>query len=151
MSLRGKNRIPTCSKKLVRDPREGPFTADEAAAELRVCMSTVHRWLRDGLLAGSQATPGAPWRIVLNEEVRRRLAGGDAPDGWVGLAEASRRLGLSKQRVAYLVKAGKLRAMRTKVGNRPCWKIDVSSADTEECAPQPGLFDQMNNEDIQES
>lgn len=151
MSLRGKNRIPACSKKLLRDPREGPFTADEAAAELGVCMSTVHRWLRDGVLAGNQATPGAPWRIVLTDQVRQRLVGGDAPRGWVGLAEASRRLGLSKQRVACLVKTGKLPAMRTKVGDRRCWKIDVSSADTEECAPQPGLFDQINNEDIQES
>jgi DNA invertase Pin-like site-specific DNA recombinase len=151
VSLRGKNRIPMCSKKLARDPRHGPFTADEAAAELGVCMSTIHRWLRDGLLAGSQVTPGAPWRIVLTDEVRQRLAGGDAPRGWVGLTEASRQLGLSKQRVAYLVKAGKLPAMRTKVGNRRCWKIDVTSADLEDCTGRSGLFDQVNNEDTQES
>jgi hypothetical protein len=151
MSLRGKNRIPACSRKLARDPRHGPFTADEAAAELGICMSTIHRWLREGLLAGNQATPGAPWRIVLTDEVRQRLAGGDAPLGWVGLTEASRQLGLSKQRVAYLVKVGKLPAMRTKVGSRRCWRIDVTSADSEDCTPRPGLFDQMNNKDTWES
>jgi len=151
MSLRGKNRIPACSKTLARDPRHGPFTADEAATELGVCMSTIHRWLREGLLAGSQITPGAPWRIVLTDEVRQRLAGGDAPRGWVGLTEAAQQLGLSKQGVAYLVKAGKLPAMRTKVGNRRCWRIDVTSVDSEDCTRRSGLFDQLNNEDIQES
>lgn len=151
LSLRGKNRIPACTKEVARDPRHGPFSADEAAAELGVCMSTIHRWLREGLLAGSQVTPGAPWRIVLSEDVRQRLAGGDAPPGWAGLTEASRQLGLSKQRVAYLVKTGKLNAMRTKVGNRQCWRIDVSSANPEACGLQPGLFDQKHNGNIQES
>jgi hypothetical protein len=148
MSLRGKNQIPACPKPRARDPREGPFTADEAAVELRVCMSTIHRWLRDGILAGTQATPGAPWQIVLTEEVRQRLSGGEAPPGWVGLSEASQQLGLSKQHVAYLVSHGKLKAMRTKIGSRDCWKIDVSSAD---CGQQPGIFDQMSNEQISES
>lgn len=147
LSLRGHNRIPVCRKPIVRDPREGPFTADEATVELGVCMTTIHRWLRDGVLAGTQATPGAPWRIVLSEEVRQRLVGGEAPRGWVGLGEASRQLGLPKQRVAYLVKTGKLRAMRTTVGKRCCWRIDLSSADSGACGSKPGLFDQTNNAD----
>jgi hypothetical protein len=126
-SLRGRYKIPKCQKKQAKDPREGPFTADEAASELGVCAGTVHRWVREGVLAAEQVTPVAPWRIILSEEVRRRLSGGDAPDGWVGLAEASRRLGLPKSNVAYLVKTGKLPAMRTVVGKRQVWKIDVSS------------------------
>jgi len=75
-SLRGHHGIAACEKTRARDPREGPFTADEAAAELGVAMPTIHRWLREGILAGEQATPGAPWRIVLTEAVRRRLSGG---------------------------------------------------------------------------
>ena len=55
--------------------------------ELGVTMSTIHQWLRKGILAGEQVTPGAPWRIVLTDEVRRKLSGGDAPEGWVGLGE----------------------------------------------------------------
>jgi len=123
-----------------RDAREGPFTLDEAARELDVSVGTVQRWLREGLLAGQQSVPGAPWRIVLSEEVRRQLSGGDAPPGWVGLSEAARRLGLGKSHVAYLVKQGKLKAVRTRVGTRQCWRIDVSSAT---CGRQADLLDQM--------
>ena len=103
------------------------------ARELGVTMSTAHRWLREGVLAGEQLTPGAPWRIVLTEEVRQRLSGGEALAGWVGLSEAARWLGLSKSDVAYLVKTAKLTAVQATVGKRRCWRIDVNSAT---CAKQ---------------
>jgi excisionase family DNA binding protein len=147
LSLRGKHQIPVCRQKPPRDERDGPFTADEAARELGVTCSTVHHWLRQGVLAGEQMTPRAPWRIVLTEEVRRRLAGGDAPAGWVGLAEAAKRLGVGKSLVAYWVKRGKLNAYRTRVGKRPCWKIDVSSVTYNR---QNDLFDQKINADDKE-
>lgn len=147
-SLRHKHQIPHCGNKRPRDEREGPFTADEAARELGVTASTIHHWLRQGVLAGEQVTPRAPWRIILNPETRRRLSGGDAPHGWVGLTEAARQLGVSKQLAAHWVKQGKLSAVRTVVGRRPCWKIDVSSAT---CAPQAQLFDQVTNVDRKES
>ena len=111
-------------------------------------MPTIHRWLREGILAGEQATPGAPWRIVLTDMIRQRLAGGEAPLGWVGLTEAAARLGLSKSHVAYLVKTGKLPAMHTTVRKRRCWRIDVSSAT---CGRQPALFDQMQNTNPEEA
>jgi excisionase family DNA binding protein len=147
-SLRHKHKIPVAPKQRARDPREGPFNLEQAADELGVTVSTVQRWLRDGVLAGKQSTPGAPWRIVLSEDVRRRLAGGDAPVGWVGLSEAARRLGLGKSHVAHLVKTGKLRAMRTQVGKRQCWRIDVTTAT---CRRQNDLFDQMTSNDRKES
>ncbi len=147
-SLRGKNRIPKCKQPLVSDPRHGPFNAEEAARELGVTMSTVHRWLRDGILAGEQLTPGAPWRIVLREEVRARLNGGEAPQAWVGLTEAARRLGVSKSQVAYWVKSGKLAAVRVTVGKRLCWRIDVDSAT---CGKQVDILDQMINAPFEES
>ena len=137
-SLRGKNRIPAAPKPQARDEREGPFTLDEAARELGVAVGTVQSWLHEGLLVGQQTVPGAPWRIVLTEDVRRRLSGGNAPASWVGLSEAARRLGLGKSLVAYLVKHGKLKAVRTKVGKRECWRIDVSAAT---CGLQSELFD----------
>ena len=111
-------------------------------------MTTVHRWLREGLLAGTQLTRSAPWQIVLPEDVRRRLTAGEAPLDWVGLTEASRRLGLSKQRVAHLVKTGKLPAMRATVGKRQCWRIDVRST---ACGRQADLLDPKSNEDFQET
>lgn len=131
-----------CPAPTPRDEREGLFTADEAARELGVSMHTVHRWLRDGILAGQQTTPHAPWRILLTEEVRQRPAGGDAPADWVGLDEAARWLGLPKSTVAHWVKHGKLRAMHTTVGKRECWRIDLSSAGRE---LQQELFDSMIN------
>jgi excisionase family DNA binding protein len=141
-ALRYKNDIPTCPKKEPRESKDGPFTADEAAHELGVSMHTVHRWLREGVLTGKQAAPYAPWRILLPEDIRRRLADGAAPVGWVGLKEAARRLGIGKSLVAHWVKQGKLNAVRTTVGNRPCWRIEVPSAGYEN---QPGLFDPMGN------
>jgi len=146
-ALRHRHDIPVCPARAPRDEREGPFTVDEAARELGVNSSTVHFWLRVGLLAGRQVAPRAPWRIVLSEEVRRRL-GGNAPEGWVGLAEAARRLGVGKPLVAYWVKRGKLPAIRTTVGRRPCWKIDVSSATS---GVQSDLFDQKINPQTKES
>ena len=138
-SLRGKNHIPKCTKVIVTDPHQGPFNAEQAAQELGVAMCTVHRWLRDGILAGEQLTPGAPWRIILSDEVRDRLAGTQAPEGWVGVTEAARRLGVSKPLVAYWVKSGKLVAKRVTVGKRKCWRIDIESAT---CGLQNDIFDQ---------
>jgi DNA invertase Pin-like site-specific DNA recombinase len=146
--IRRQHGIPAAERITPKDPREGPFTADEAAAELGISGSTVHLWLREGVLAGTQITPGAPWRIVLTEDIRRRLSCGDAPPDWVGLTEASRRLGLAKSHVAYLVKTGKLKAVRTKVGKRTCWRIDVSSGD---CGVQTDLFDQNGTEKSKEA
>lgn len=143
-SLRGHHKITACPENRPQDPSEGPFTADDAAVELGVCGSTVHRWLREGVLAGKQLTPGAPWKITLTQDIRKKLVAGEAPSDWVGLTEASRRLGLSKQYVAYLVKAGKLNAVRTKVGKRQCWRIDVASAT---CGHQGDFLDPITNEE----
>jgi len=144
MSLRGHRGIPKCPEKKPCDPREGPFTADEAASELGVNLSTLLRWLHEGVLAGEQMMPAAPWRIVLTDEVRRRLTGGDAPEGWVSLATAAKRLGLTTSHVSYLVKTRKLDAVRVTAGKRSCWRIDVS---TTTCGAQPDLFDQTQSGD----
>ncbi len=138
-SMRGKNKIPVCNKLIVTDPHHGPFNAEQAAQELGVAMATVHHWLRDGVLVGEQLTPGAPWRIILTDNIRARLAGNQAPAGWVGVTEAARRLGVSTSHVAYWVKSGKLSAVRVTVGKRQCWKIDVESAT---CGLQNDFFEQ---------
>ncbi len=145
MSIRGKHQIPACKPKQEKDPVAGPFTADEAAKELSVGMSTVQRWLKEGLIVGKQLTPGAPWQIILDTETRNRLTGGDAPQGWIGLTAAAEYLNTSKAQVAYLVKTGKIGAVRTSVGKRSCWKIDVLSY---RYMDQTQLFNQMNTEHI---
>jgi excisionase family DNA binding protein len=65
------------------------------------------------------------------DETRRKLGGKDAPEGWVGLDEAARRLGLSKQSVATWVKTGKLQAVRVACGRRTAWRICVNSTGLE--------------------
>jgi len=144
LSLRGRHQIPKCPIQRAKDAKEGPFTADEAAAELRVAMSTIHRWLREGVLAGEQMTPGASWRIVLTDEVRRKLSGGNAPEGWVSLGEAARRLGLSKSHVVYLIKTGRLEAMQVVFRTRRCWRINLDSST---CGRQAEMFDAKKSSD----
>lgn len=135
--LRNRNGIPVHPQRRARDPKEGPFTADQAAAELGVSSKTIQRWLREGILPGRQIAAGAPWRIVLTSELREKLTGGETPPGFVGLTEAAKQLGMSKQQVAYLVKRGKLPAVRVKAGSRHYWKIDVKSAT---CGTQRKFF-----------
>jgi hypothetical protein len=54
----------------------------DAANELGLAPSTLHRWLHDGfIIAGEQLTPGAPWRIRLTDDIRALFVD-DAPDGW---------------------------------------------------------------------
>ena len=67
-SLRGKPQISSCPRTPAADDHEGPFTAQRAAGALGVTMGTVHRCLRDGILAGQQSTPGAPWQITLTRK-----------------------------------------------------------------------------------
>jgi excisionase family DNA binding protein len=110
----------------------GPlFTAEQAAVELGVSQDTIHAWLREGLLRGEQIMPGAPWRIALDDGTRRRLAGENVPAGWVGLAQAARRLGVSKQTVSSWVKSGKLQAVRVARGRRKGWRICIDSRASE--------------------
>ena len=49
------------------------YTAEQAGRLLGVDRGTVIRWVEAGLLCGSQTTAGAPWRVRLTEEDRRRL------------------------------------------------------------------------------
>jgi hypothetical protein len=61
-SLRTHRRIPCFEPK--SDSGVGEvMTIAAAATELNVAPSTLHRWLNEGLIAGEQVTPGAPWRI----------------------------------------------------------------------------------------
>jgi DNA invertase Pin-like site-specific DNA recombinase len=109
-----------------------PLTIRDAAAVLGVAPSTLHRQLNDGLIAGEQVTPGAPWRIVITETLRAHFAG-EAPEGYVPIVEAMRRLGVSRQTVLQRVKRGELEAIHVSQGNRKGLRIKVPE-------PTPDLF-----------
>ena len=125
-SIRSQYGIP-CATAVGDTDGAAVFTAEQAARELGVSSQTVHQWLSTGLLAGRQAAPGAPWRIVLDDQTRARLAGQNAPPGWVGLEQAARRLGVTKQTVSTWVKQRKLQAIRVTKGRRQGWRICVDS------------------------
>ena len=81
------------------------MTIKKAAIALGVAPSTIHRLLNDGIIAGEQLTPGAPWRIRLTDDIKARFDG-DAGDGFLPMREAIRALGVSRQTVLHRVKGG---------------------------------------------
>lgn len=96
----------------------------QAATILGVAPSTVHRWLNDGLIAGEQLTPSAPWRIRLTDELRARFV--DEPgEGYVTVQEATRRLGISRQAVWQRVKRGELEAIHVRRGRQKGLRIKL--------------------------
>lgn len=76
-SLRTHWGIP-CFTPPAQPPAGEPVTIRNAAAILGVAPSTLHRQLNDGLIAGEQVTPGAPWRILITDALRAHFAG-EAP------------------------------------------------------------------------
>ena len=110
------------------NPPQGELlTVRDAAAELGIAPSTLHRWLGDGFVAGEQDTPGAPWRIRMNDQLRALFVD-DAPEGWLPMLEATLALGVSRQTVLQRVKRGELRAVHVRRGRRKGLRIDVSAA-----------------------
>jgi DNA invertase Pin-like site-specific DNA recombinase len=109
------------------DPASQLFTILQAAGELGVSTNTIHRWLRQGLLPGEQATPGAPWRIRLNDEIRARFLP-DVPNGYVPLNQAAQLLGCARQTVLHKVQRGELRAVQVTQGRRKGLRIEVPGA-----------------------
>ena len=107
------------------DPPDGQLvTVTEAARQLGVAPSTLHRWLQDGFIAGVQLTPGAPWQIRLTDELRA-LFTEQAPPGWLTMWAAMKALGVSRQTVLQRVKRGQLRAVHVHHGRQPGLRIEV--------------------------
>ena len=109
------------------------LTIKKAAVALGVAPSTIHRLLNDGIIAGEQLTPGAPWRIRLTDDLMARFNGG-AGDGFMPMREAMRALGVSRPTVLQRVKRGELEAVHVMRGKQKGLRVKV-------IAQQPGLFD----------
>jgi hypothetical protein len=127
-SLRGYWKIPRHEPPT--DPPDGELLPIAHAAEaLQVAPSTIHRWLNDGFIAGEQDTPGAPWRIRVNDQLRSLFVD-DAPAGYVPIVDAMRVLGVSRQTVLQRVKRGDLQALHVRNGRRKGLRILVPQAET---------------------
>ena len=126
-SLRGHRGIP--AHKPPSDPPDGELLpVAKAAEQLGVAASTLHRWLQAGFIAGEHDTPGAPWRIRVNDELRALFVD-DAPPGYVPIVDAMRTLGVSRQTVLQRVKRGELDALHIRNGRRKGLRILAPQAE----------------------
>jgi predicted site-specific integrase-resolvase len=100
----------------------------EARRELGVSDATLYRWLRDGFIAGLQLTPGGPWHIRVDEELRAKIVP-ELPPGWVGLKEAADMLGVARQTVLDRVKRGELEAIHVDRGRRSGLAIEIPNTE----------------------
>ncbi len=117
------------------NPPEGELlTIKQTADALDVAASTIHRWLNDGIIAGEQLTPGAPWRIRLTDQLRARVAE-EAPSGYLTMYQTMRLLGVSRQTVWQRVKRGDIEAVHVRRGRKKGLRLKVIH-------PQATLFDQ---------
>jgi DNA invertase Pin-like site-specific DNA recombinase len=105
----------------------------EAGRQLGVSSATIYRWLRDGFVTGEQLTPGAPWQIRIDQQLRDRIRP-QAPDGWLPLSQAAARLGVARQTVLNKVQRGELNAIYLTRGRRKGLRIQAGHGQT-------GLFD----------
>ena len=118
-------------------PLEGDLVTIAKAAEiLMVAPSTIHRWLSEGIIAGEQITPGAPWQIRITDELRAKFVE-EAPQGYVAMLEATLLLGVSRQTVLQRVKRGELDAVHVVRGRRKGIRIKIVD-------DQPDLFTQSS-------
>ena len=120
-----------------KNPPDGDLVSVRQAAKiLGMNTSTIHRWLNEGFIAGEQLTPGAPWRIRMNDELRARFVE-DTPEGFVPMIEATKLLGVSRQTVLQRVKEGKLDAVLVHHGRRKGLRIKILDQ-------QPRLFEDFS-------
>ena len=116
-------------------------TITEAEKLLRVSRGTLYRWIRDGFITAEQITPGAPWRIRIDQGLRDKIQP-EAPEGWLGLNDAAKALGVARQTVLHRVQRGELQAVHVNRGRRKGLRINVK-------LDQPGLFDTTDRRNAQ--
>jgi DNA invertase Pin-like site-specific DNA recombinase len=145
-ALRTSRGIPTHQPPptpIVGDGDQDGVVVTISAAEkiLHVSKVTLYRWLRDGFLVGEQLTPGAPWRIRIDQQLRDRIRP-EIPDGWLSLDDAAAALAVARQTVLHKVQRGELRAVYVNRGRRKGLRIQVKPE-------QAALFDTTDERNAQ--
>ncbi len=116
-------------------------TITEAEKILDVSKETLYRWIRDGFITAEQITPGAPWRIRIDQALRNKIQP-EAPEGWLALDDAAKALGVARQTVLHKVQRGELQAVHVNRGRRKGLRIQVKP-------DQAGLFDTTDRRNVQ--
>ena len=104
------------------------YSARQAAKLFAVSQRTLESWLSNGLLRGSQLTPGAPWRIEATPADRERLCPQEMPSGWMTLKRAAHELEVTQQTVLNKLKRGELESVRVRTGGRTAWRVQIESS-----------------------
>jgi excisionase family DNA binding protein len=136
-SLRDSRGIPAYVPSINVTPTDdnvSVLSITQAERTLGISRVTLYRWLADGFITGEQLMPHAPWRIVVDDDLRRKIVP-DVPEGWLRLDQAAKELGVSRQTVLHKVQRGELQAVHVSQGKRKGLRIDVGR-------PAVGLFDQ---------
>jgi hypothetical protein len=135
-SLRVSRGIPACPRVPVVAAGDDALVIGVGPAKrlLGVSKVTIYRWLREGFIVGEQLTPGGPWHLRIDDQLRSRIVP-EVPAGWLGLDEAARALGVARQTVLHRVQRGELQAVHVNRGKRKGLRIQVQR-------DQAGLFDQ---------
>jgi hypothetical protein len=107
------------------EPPSGELVSIRKASQiLGMNTSSIHRWLADGFIVGEQVTPGAPWQIRINDELRSRIVQQVPPD-YLPMLETTLKLGVSRQTVLQRVKRGELEAVLVRQGRRKGLRIKI--------------------------
>ena len=125
-ALRQGRGIPTAPRANVADDAN-MMSLTEARRELGVSDSTIYRWLREGFITGTQLTPGGPWHLHVDAELRAKIVP-ELPPGWVRLDQAAQALGVARQTVLDRVRRGELRSVEVTRGRRRGLAIEIGTA-----------------------
>ena len=125
-ALRGRHGIAVCPPSEADASGVPALSVSEAAAELGVTGTTLYRWIRKGLVPSVHPeVSGAPVRVRLTDEFRSRFC--PAPsDGFVPLATAVRRLGVTRQTIWKRMRAGQLQAVYVTRGSHRGLHVRIS-------------------------
>src|SRR5260370_42599338 len=96
----------------------------KSAVRLGAAAWAPRRLRNEGILAGEQPTPGAPWGIRLTKDLKDRF-NGDAGEDFLPMREAMRALGVSRQTVLQRVKRGDLAAVHVMRGKQKGLRVKV--------------------------
>ena len=108
-SLRRSHGIPAhVPPQAAGDASGNPLGIGAAARELGVDEATLYRWAHAGLVpVVDPGVEGAPLRVRMTVELRARFRP-EVPAGFVSVASAMRRLGVTRQTIWNRIKAGQL-------------------------------------------
>ena len=125
-ALRGRHGIAVCPPSEADASGVPALGVSEAAAELGVTGTTLYRWIRKGLvLSVHPDVSGAPVRVRLTDDFRSRFCPTPS-DGFVPLATAVRRLGVTRQTIWKRMRAGKLQAVYVTRGSHRGLHVRIS-------------------------